>query len=56
MRPLDPRPAVVCDAGMAVRSIRILHRQAGEAMVAVSMDRNEEAMSLIDDLLVNRSS
>ncbi len=44
------------EAGVNMRSMRILHRQAGEAMVAISMDRNEEAMRLIDDLLVNRSS
>ncbi len=43
------------DAGVGMRSMRILHRQAGEAMVAISMDRTEEAMRLIDDLLVNRS-
>ena len=43
------------DAGVDMRSMRILHRQAGEAMVAISMDRNDEAMRLIDDLLVNRS-
>ncbi len=39
-----------------MRSVRILHRQAGEAMVAISMDRSDEAMRLIDDLLVNRVS
>ena len=43
------------EAGVGMRSMRILHRQAGEAMVAISMDRSEEAMRLIDDLLVNRS-
>lgn len=42
-------------AGVEMRSMRILHRQAGEAMVAISMDRNQDAMQLIDDLLVNRS-
>ncbi len=44
------------EAGVDMRSMRILHRQAGEAMVAISMDRNDEAMRLIDDLLVNRST
>lgn len=43
------------DAGVAMRSMRILHRQAGEAMVAISMERSDEAMALIEDLLVNRS-
>ena len=43
------------DAGVGMRSMRILHRQAGEAMVAISMERSDEAMRLIDDLLVNRS-
>ncbi len=43
------------DAGVTMRSMRILHRQAGEAMVAISMERSEDAMRLIDDLLVNRS-
>ena len=42
-------------AGVDMRSMRILHRQAGEAMVAISMDRSDEAMRLIDDLLVSRS-
>ena len=44
------------EAGVDMRSMRILHRQAGEAMVAISMNRNDEAMRLIDDLLVNRST
>ncbi len=44
------------DAGVGMRSMRILHRQAGEAMVAISMDRSIEAMELINDLLVNRAS
>ena len=42
------------EAGVGMRSMRILHRQAGEAMVAISMDRSDDAMRLIDDLLVNR--
>jgi hypothetical protein len=43
------------DAGIEMRSMRILHRQAGEAMIAISIDRSEEAMRLIDDLLVSRT-
>ena len=43
------------EGGVDMRSMRILHRQAGEAMVAISMDRTDEGMRLIDDLLVNRS-
>ena len=42
-------------AGVEMRSMRLLHRQAGEAMVAISMDRSEDAMRLIDDLLVSRT-
>lgn len=42
-------------AGVNMRSMRLLHRQAGEAMVAISMDRSEDAMRLIDDLLVTRT-
>jgi hypothetical protein len=38
-----------------VRSVRILQRQAGEAMVALSMDRTEDALELIRDLLVGRA-
>jgi hypothetical protein len=41
-------------AGVTMRSMRILYRQAGEAMVAISMDRSDQALKLIDDLLVNR--
>jgi len=42
--------------GVDIRSVRILHRQGGEAMVAISMDRTEEGMRLIEDLLVSRST
>lgn len=41
-------------AGIRLRSVRILHRQAGDAMVALSMDRPEEGLKLIEDLLVSR--
>ncbi len=44
------------EGGVEIRSVRILHRQAGEAMVAISMDRTEEGMRLIEDLLVNRTT
>jgi hypothetical protein len=44
------------DGGVDIRSVRILHRQGGEAMVAISMDRTEEGMRLIEDLLVSRST
>lgn len=44
------------EGGVEIRSVRILHRQAGEAMVAVSMDRTEEGMRLIEDLLVSRAT
>ena len=43
------------EGGVHIRSVRLLHRQAGEAMVAISMDRTEEGMRLIEDLLVSRS-
>jgi hypothetical protein len=43
------------EGGVGMRSVRILHRQAGEAMVALSMDRSEEGMRLIEDLLVSKS-
>ncbi len=39
-----------------IRSVRVLHRQGGEAMVAITMDRPHEGMRLIEDLLVNRST
>ena len=43
------------DGGVDIRSVRILHRQAGEAMVAISMEDTEQGMKLIEDLLVSRS-
>ena len=43
------------EGGIHVRSIRILHRQVGEAMVALSMDRSQEALALIQDLLVSNT-
>jgi hypothetical protein len=44
------------EGGVDIRSVRILHRQAGEALVAISMDRTDEGMQLIDDLLINRAT
>ena len=43
------------DAGVTMRSMRFLYRHAGETMVAISMERSEDAMAVIDDLLVVRS-
>jgi len=43
------------EGGVDMRSMRLLHRQAGEALVAISMDRTDVGMQLISDLLVNRS-
>ncbi|MBN1854637.1 MAG: hypothetical protein JW829_18035 [Pirellulales bacterium] len=43
------------EGGINVRSIRLLYRQYGEALVAVAMDSPELGMELIQDLLVNRS-
>jgi len=43
------------EGGVDMRSMRLLHRQAGEALVAISMDRTDEGMRLISDLLVNRT-
>ena len=40
------------DADILLRSIRILHRQQGWALVTISMDRTKEAMALVKDLMV----
>ena len=40
------------DADVHVRSIRILHRQRGWGLVAISMDRTDEAMAIIKDLMI----
>ena len=42
------------EAGVHLRSARILHRREGEALVALSMERTEDALELIKDLLVSR--
>lgn len=44
------------DNGIGIRSVRSLHRSASEVMVALSMDRTDEAMALIEDLLICRVS
>ena len=40
------------DADVYLRSIRMLGRKRGSALLAISMDRSDEAMELIKDLLV----
>lgn len=40
------------DAGVDIRSIRFLHRDAGHALVAISAERAEVAADLVRDLLV----
>jgi hypothetical protein len=42
------------DAGIVLRSARILHRKDGTAMVALAIDRGPEGLALIADLLVDR--
>ncbi len=44
----------LADAGVEMRSMRILHRKNGEALVAISMERTDAALRSIDDLLVDR--
>ena len=44
------------EGGVEMRSVRILHRKAGEAMVAISMVRTEEGMRLFKDLLVSHAN
>ena len=41
------------DGGVHIRSIRLLYRQFGEAIVAVAMDSPDTGMALIEDLLIN---
>lgn len=42
------------DAGILLRSARILNRQEGTAMVALALDRGPEALELLADLLADR--
>ncbi len=41
------------DADLNIRSLRILHREAGQALVSLVTDDNEAARILIADLLVS---
>lgn len=41
------------EAGIHVRSIRIVHRGEGAGLVAVSMDRTAEGLAAVKDLLLN---
>ena len=40
------------DKKIHLRSIRLIHREAGEAIVAVSMDRTDEAMKLVREFMI----
>ncbi len=40
------------DNKIHLRSIRLIHREAGEAIVAVSMDRTDEAMNLVKEFMI----
>ena len=44
------------EAGIHVRSIRIIHRGGHEGLVAVSMDRTVEGLAAIKDLLLSPGS
>jgi hypothetical protein len=44
------------DAGVHLRSLRILRRQNDRAIVAVSVDRTERAMELLRDVLITEPS
>lgn len=44
------------DAGVHLRSLRILRRQNDRAIVAVSVDRTERAMELLRDVLITEQS
>ncbi len=57
---LDDRPgalAVVArrfkEAGINLRSIRTLSRDAGKSIVAISTERTKEAMELVKDVLIS---
>lgn len=41
------------DAGINIRSVRFVERQDGYALVAISTERTEEALSLVQDILVS---
>ena len=40
------------DNNIHLRSIRLIHREDGEAIVAVSMDRSDEAMELVKEYMI----
>ena len=40
------------DNKIHLRSIRLIHREGGEAIVAVSMDRTDEAMKLVREFMI----
>jgi len=40
------------DNRIHLRSIRLIHRDRGEAIVAVSMDRSDEAMQLVREYMI----
>ncbi len=57
---LDDRPGALAeiarrfkDAGINLRSIRTLSRDAGKSIVAISTPRTEEAMKLVEDVLIS---
>jgi hypothetical protein len=56
---LDDRPGELAnltrrfrDAKINLRSIRIIRRDAGKSFVAISTERTDEAMALVDDVLI----
>jgi hypothetical protein len=56
---IDDRPGALAaiarrfkDAGINLRSIRIISRDSGQAVVAVSTDRTAEALDLVRDVLI----
>jgi histidine decarboxylase len=42
------------DAGIEIRSLRIIRYEGGTGIFAVSADRTEEAMELVKDVLISR--
>jgi hypothetical protein len=57
---IDDRPGALAgiarrfkDAGVNMRSIRILCRDGGRAIVAISTDRTAEALALVRDVLIS---
>ncbi len=57
---LDDRPGELAritrrfrEAGVALRSIRIVRRTGDTSIVAISADRSDEAMRLVEDILVS---